>query len=133
MAQVVDTEKHSTNSGDDSVSVINPAFNIEIDKKVRTTQVDENEKPLVPKKEKKKQNKKKRIRRSNINYEAEVTCRKTCGWQVIAIGLLILSVSAFHIVIIVLLLNNGKTFDDRPAVSIFLVFSILFILSFYYF
>ena len=50
MAQVVDTEKNSTNSDDDSVSVINPAFNIEIDKKVRTTQVDENEKPLVPKK-----------------------------------------------------------------------------------
>ena len=63
-----------------------------------------------------------------INYQAEVTCRKTCGWQVFAIGFLVLSVAAFHIVVLIMFFNNGKTFDDRPAVSIFLVLSVLFML-----
>ena len=103
MAQVVDIK-----NSDGSVSVKNPAFNVEIDKTV--VQANGNEQDDG--KKKKKKNKKKRLRRREINYQAEVTCRKTCGWQVLAIGFLILSVAAFHIVVFVLFLNNGKTFDD---------------------
>jgi hypothetical protein len=116
MAQVVDTADIKNSDG--SVSVKNPAFNIEIDKTV--VQANGNEEDDGKKK--------KRLRRREINYQAEVTCRKTCGWQVLAIGLLILLVAAFHLVVMFLFLKNGKTFNDRPAVSIFLVLSILFML-----